>query len=146
MNVLTRKRIMKVSAIFTILVFSQASFGWAQVDAAQIDQILKERNLSQYFKNVYASPWIKKSAIEDILKQESIFAAEAVFLAALAARFFTPESILLGSSPISGFSALALSTTMGGSPNAIISSPTFALNTYLFLSCKTSFMVLLSSI
>ncbi|MBI4358487.1 MAG: porin [Candidatus Omnitrophica bacterium] len=43
MNVLTHKCLgVKVLAVFTILVFSQASFGWAQVDAAQIEQILKE--------------------------------------------------------------------------------------------------------
>lgn len=43
-------------------------------------KILQARELTSYFKKIYASGWKKKDAIADILKRENIAADEAVYV------------------------------------------------------------------
>jgi len=46
----------------------------------ELSAVMKERGLSKYFKKVYAHPWSKKEAIEDILIRERIEPTQAVFI------------------------------------------------------------------
>jgi phosphoglycolate phosphatase-like HAD superfamily hydrolase len=48
--------------------------------AEEFERILSARNLTKYFKRIYAVPWIKADAIKDILQNESVFPQEAVFI------------------------------------------------------------------
>ena len=46
----------------------------------ELEQILDERGLSQYFKKVYADPWKKPDAFREILQQENVMPEDAVFI------------------------------------------------------------------
>ncbi len=46
----------------------------------ELERILKARDLNKYLKKIYAIPWVKKEAIQDILKSEKISSQEAVFI------------------------------------------------------------------
>lgn len=48
--------------------------------ADELDRILEARSLKSYFKRVYAVPWLKVKAIEDILFREGILKDEIVFI------------------------------------------------------------------
>ncbi len=46
----------------------------------ELERILKARNLSKYFKRIYAVPWVKTDAIQEILNKEGVSPEEAVFI------------------------------------------------------------------
>ncbi|MFB3883635.1 MAG: HAD family hydrolase [Thermodesulfobacteriota bacterium] len=48
--------------------------------AEELDGILEARNLRQYFKKIYAVPWVKEDAIKEILDTESVLPEETVFI------------------------------------------------------------------
>ncbi len=48
--------------------------------ADELDKILETRKLKKYFKKVYAVPWLKHDAIEDIKKSESVSPEEIAFI------------------------------------------------------------------
>jgi phosphoglycolate phosphatase-like HAD superfamily hydrolase len=48
--------------------------------AAELEEIIKKRCLEKYFKRIYAYPWLKKDAIEDIIKNEKVCEGEVVFI------------------------------------------------------------------
>jgi len=48
--------------------------------AEEFDVILKARDLKRFFKDIYAVPWVKVDAINDILAKEKIARSEAVFI------------------------------------------------------------------
>jgi len=48
--------------------------------ADELREIMRLRDLRKYFKSVYASPWKKKQAIEEILKIESVSPQHTVFI------------------------------------------------------------------
>lgn len=48
--------------------------------ANELGRILKARHLTEYFKGVYAIPWVKKDVIKDIMYVEKISSDEVVFI------------------------------------------------------------------
>lgn len=48
--------------------------------ADELDRILKARKIINYFKGIYAYPWVKAAAINDVIQKEKITPAEAVFI------------------------------------------------------------------
>ncbi len=48
--------------------------------AEEFNAILKARDLKKYFKDIYAVPWVKVDAINDILIKENITPGEAMFI------------------------------------------------------------------
>lgn len=48
--------------------------------ADELDKILKAKKLNPYFKKIYAVPWIKKDAIQDIMEREHVAPEDVVFI------------------------------------------------------------------
>lgn len=48
--------------------------------AQELDEIIKRRDLTKYFKKVYAIPWVKKDAIQDIVGRENLSSSQVVFI------------------------------------------------------------------
>lgn len=48
--------------------------------AEELDRILKARRLSQYFKKVYAFPWLKRDVVADVVKNEMLPAKSIIFI------------------------------------------------------------------
>ena len=48
--------------------------------ADEFERILKARNIFQYITKIYTTPWLKKDALRDIMKQEKVSAENMVFV------------------------------------------------------------------
>lgn len=48
--------------------------------ADELDEILEARKLKEYFKKIYAVPWIKTAAIRDIMDRENVIPEDIVFI------------------------------------------------------------------